>query len=131
MKADYPRPKFLKPRWCSLHHQNKRNLSKQFSIFRKIRRRTLGTALKDSDCFEIRISGAIPATVLLIDDGRAFCRTGVKIDNLLLWSSAPSFVAMIKDYLETKWESLEKRALWDFYCCCVTYHPKEFMYGYL
>jgi sugar-specific transcriptional regulator TrmB len=69
----------------------------------------LDPVLAKSDCFEVRwTSSVVPATVLLIDDREAFCRTGVEIDNPVLWSSAPSFVAMIKDYLETKWKSLEK-----------------------
>jgi sugar-specific transcriptional regulator TrmB len=69
----------------------------------------LDPVLAKSDCFEVRwTSSVVPATVLLIDDRESFCRTGVKIDNPVLWSSAPGFVAMIKDYLETKWKSLEK-----------------------
>lgn len=69
---------------------------------------SLDPLLKNSDCFEIRkIFSAIPAAVLLVDDREVFCRLGVRIDNSVLWSLAPSFVAMIRDYLETKWKSLE------------------------
>jgi sugar-specific transcriptional regulator TrmB len=69
---------------------------------------SLDPLLKDSYFFQIRWTySAVPAAVLLVDDRQVFCRTGVKIDNPVLWSSAPSFAAMIKDYLETKWKSLE------------------------
>jgi len=69
---------------------------------------SLDPVLKNNDCFEVRwISGVVPATVLLVDDREAFCRTGVEIEDPVLWSSAARFVAMIKDYLETKWKSLE------------------------
>jgi hypothetical protein len=32
---------------------------------------------------------------------------GLDIESPVLWSVAPSFVAMIKDYFEAKWRSLE------------------------
>jgi sugar-specific transcriptional regulator TrmB len=63
--------------------------------------------LKDSDYFEVRWTTALPqAAVLLVDENEAFCRTGVSIENPVLWSADPNFVAMIKDYLKTKWKSL-------------------------
>ena len=70
---------------------------------------TLDTVLKDSDYFEVRWTTALPqAAVLLVDEREAFCRTGVRIENPVLWSADPNFVAMIKDYLKTKWNSLKK-----------------------
>jgi sugar-specific transcriptional regulator TrmB len=60
--------------------------------------------------FIISVRSDFPqATVLLVDDDKAFCRTGVSIESPVLWSADPSFVAMIKDYLNMKWKSLEKR----------------------
>jgi sugar-specific transcriptional regulator TrmB len=73
---------------------------------------SLDPVLKNNDYFEVKwISGVVPATVLLVDDREAFCRTGVKIKDPVLWSSSARFVAMIKDYLEAKWNSLENNRL--------------------
>lgn len=69
---------------------------------------TLDPMLKNTDYFEIRWTPTvIPTSVLLVDGREAFCRTGANIDCPVLWSAAPSFVAMIKDYFETKWKSVE------------------------
>ena len=108
-------PLFMKVKYKDEHiwkEAVKKGVKLRFMISRRSnekRELSLGPILKNSNCFEVRwLSEAVPATVLLIDDREAFCRTGVKIDNPVLWSSAPSFVAMIKDYLETKWKSLKK-----------------------
>jgi hypothetical protein len=72
----------------------------------------LSSVLKNADCFKIRCTPAIvPVCVLLVDENEAFCRMGDKMESPVLWSANPNFVAMIKDYLETKWKSLEPRAL--------------------
>jgi sugar-specific transcriptional regulator TrmB len=69
----------------------------------------LDPVLENTDYFEVRWTYSRPtATVLLVDDNEVFCRVGVKIENPVLWSAAPQFVAMIKDYLKTKWKSLEQ-----------------------
>jgi sugar-specific transcriptional regulator TrmB len=69
---------------------------------------TLDPVLKNADYFEIRWDSTCPpACVLLVDEKEAFCRIGLDIESPVLWSIAPCFVAMIKDYLETKWRSLE------------------------
>ncbi len=68
----------------------------------------LDPVLKNNDYFEIRWTPiVIPASVLLVDEKEAFCRIGANIDCPVLWSTDPSFVAMIKDYFETKWKSVE------------------------
>jgi sugar-specific transcriptional regulator TrmB len=111
-------PLFMKVKYKDEHvwkKSVKRGVKFRFMISgRSNAKRTLSfdPILKNSNCFKVRwLSEAVPATVLLIDDKEAFCRTGVKIDNPVLWSSASSFVAMIKDYLETKWKSLENNQL--------------------
>jgi sugar-specific transcriptional regulator TrmB len=69
---------------------------------------TLDPALKNAECFEIRWSRTRPpACVLLVDGREAFCRIGLNVESSVLWSVAPRFVAMIKDYFETKWKSME------------------------
>lgn len=68
----------------------------------------LDPILENSDNFEIRWTSAIlPACVLLVDEREAFCRIGLDADCPVLWSAAPSFVALIRDYFEMKWKSLE------------------------
>jgi sugar-specific transcriptional regulator TrmB len=67
----------------------------------------LDPMLKNTNNFKIRWTPTLPqAAVLLVDDKEAFCRVGHEITNPVLWSADPSFVAMIKDYFKTKWESL-------------------------
>ncbi len=68
----------------------------------------LDPVLENSDNFEVRwTSTVLPACVLLVDGREGFCRMGRDIDCPVLWSAAPSFVAMIRDYLKMKWKSLE------------------------
>jgi hypothetical protein len=68
----------------------------------------LNPVLKNTDYFEIRWTPEpLQAAVLLGDEKEAFCRTGVTIENPVLWSAEPNFVAMIKDYLKTKWKALD------------------------
>jgi sugar-specific transcriptional regulator TrmB len=68
----------------------------------------LDPVLKNTEHFEIRWSRTrAPACVLLVDEREAFCRIGLNVESPVLWSIAPRFVAMIKDYFETKWKSLE------------------------
>ena len=68
----------------------------------------LDDRLKKSNYFEVRwVSGVIPASVLLVDNREVFCRMGVRTVNPVLWSSAISFIGIIKDYLDMKWRSLE------------------------
>jgi sugar-specific transcriptional regulator TrmB len=63
--------------------------------------------LKNTENFKIRWTPKLPhATVLLVDEKEAFCRTGITAESPVLWSTEPSFVAMIKDYLNTKWQAL-------------------------
>jgi sugar-specific transcriptional regulator TrmB len=68
----------------------------------------LDPVLKNTEHFEIRWTPTIPpACVLLVDEREAFCRMGLNVECPVLWSTASHFVAMIKDYFETKWKSLE------------------------
>jgi sugar-specific transcriptional regulator TrmB len=68
----------------------------------------LDPVLKNTEHFEIRWTPTIPpACVLLVDEREAFCRMGLNVESPVLWSTASHFVAMIKDYFETKWKSLE------------------------
>jgi sugar-specific transcriptional regulator TrmB len=89
----------------------KRGVKIKFMIAKRPKEKSefnLDPLLKNTDYFEIRYTPTIPpATVLLVDEKEAFCRVGVNLENPVLWSSAPYFVRMIKDYLETKWKSLE------------------------
>ncbi len=65
----------------------------------------LDPVLKNTDYFKIRwVCSDPPTCVLLIDEREAFCRMGADVDCPVLWSAAPRFVALIKDYFETKWE---------------------------
>jgi sugar-specific transcriptional regulator TrmB len=67
----------------------------------------LDPALKNNDNFEVKWTSTLPkASVLLVDEKEAFCRIGTNIDNPVLWSADPNFVAIITDYLKTKWKSL-------------------------
>lgn len=67
----------------------------------------LDPRLKNTDNFEVCWTPKLPqATVLLVDEKEAFCRTGITAESPVLWSTDPSFVAMIKDYLNTKWNTL-------------------------
>jgi sugar-specific transcriptional regulator TrmB len=69
---------------------------------------TLDPMLENGNCFEVRwTSTVIPPSVLLVDERAAFCRTGCDIDSPVLWSSNTNFVTLIKDYLRTKWKTLE------------------------
>jgi sugar-specific transcriptional regulator TrmB len=71
-------------------------------------RLSLDPVLKNADYFEIRwIPEPLQAAVLLVDEKEAFCRTGVTVENPVLWSADPNFVAMIKDYFKTKWKALD------------------------
>jgi sugar-specific transcriptional regulator TrmB len=89
----------------------KRGVNFKFIIGRRPNEKlelALDPALENADCFEIRWASTIlPACVLLVDGREAFCRIGRDIDCPVLWSVAPSFVALIKDYFEIKWKSLE------------------------
>jgi sugar-specific transcriptional regulator TrmB len=68
----------------------------------------LDPVLENADNFEVRwTSTVLPACVLLVDDKEAFCRIGSDVECPVLWSAAPSFVALIKDYFENKWKLLE------------------------
>jgi sugar-specific transcriptional regulator TrmB len=68
----------------------------------------LDPVLEKNDNFEIRWTPALlPACVLIVDEKEAFCRIGLDADCPVLWSMNPSFVALIKDYFENKWELLE------------------------
>jgi sugar-specific transcriptional regulator TrmB len=70
----------------------------------------LDPVLKNTDHFEIRwTSKAPPACVLVIDGKEAFCRVGREVVCPVLFSVAPSFVNLMKDYFETKWKLLERR----------------------
>lgn len=69
----------------------------------------LDPVLENADGFEIRWTSRVPpTTVLLIDDREVFCRIGDDLENPVLWSGTPRFVAMIKDYLRMKWKLLEQ-----------------------
>jgi sugar-specific transcriptional regulator TrmB len=69
---------------------------------------TLDPMLKDNDYFEIRMTPTIlPAQVVLIDEKEAFYIMGLELDCPVLWSSTPSFVELIKDYLKNKWKLIE------------------------
>jgi sugar-specific transcriptional regulator TrmB len=68
----------------------------------------LDPGLENSDNFEVRwTSIVLPSCVLVVDDKEAFCRMGSDVDCPVLWSTDPSFVALIKDYFENKWKLLE------------------------
>ena len=68
----------------------------------------LDPILENSDNFKIRwTSTVLPAVVLLVDEREAFCRLGRDIDCPVLFSLSPSFVALIRDYFEMNWKSLE------------------------
>jgi hypothetical protein len=68
----------------------------------------LDPVLENTDRFEIRwASTVLPSCVLLVDGREAFCRIGRDVESPVLWSAAPSFVALIKDYFENKWKLLE------------------------
>jgi hypothetical protein len=67
----------------------------------------LDPKLENSDNFNIRWTPTVlPECVLLVDGKEAFCRIECNIDCPVLWSAVPSFVALIKDYFEMKWKSL-------------------------
>jgi sugar-specific transcriptional regulator TrmB len=88
----------------------KRGVKFKFIIGRKPNESTelnLDPALKNTDHFKVRWTSSFPsAAVLLVDEREAFCRIGVKAETPVLWSATPNFVAMVKDYLKTKWRSL-------------------------
>jgi sugar-specific transcriptional regulator TrmB len=90
----------------------KRGVKFKFIIAGRANEKTelnLDPVLENTDYFKIRWTYSRPtAIVLLVDDNEVFCRVGVKIENPVLWSAAAQFVAMIKDYLKTKWKSLEQ-----------------------
>lgn len=68
----------------------------------------LGPVLKNTDYFKVRWAHSnFQAGVLLVDENEAFCRLGHNVESPVLWSANPNFVAMIKDYFETKWKSLK------------------------
>jgi sugar-specific transcriptional regulator TrmB len=76
---------------------------------RRAREINLDPALKGSLHFEIRWTSAPPTTsVLLVDEKEVFFRMGLDSKSPVLLSLEPCFVALIKDYLETKWKSLKK-----------------------
>jgi sugar-specific transcriptional regulator TrmB len=91
----------------------KRNVKFKFIIYRKPNEKadlTLDPILEKSDNFKIRWTSTVtPAIVLLVDEREAFCRMGRDIDCPVLFSLSPSFVALIRDYFETKWKSLKHR----------------------
>ena len=107
-------PLFMKYKLMDEHIWKKaveRGVKFKFIIGRRPNEKTelaLDPVLENTDYFEIRWTPTLPPTaVLLVDDREAFCRIGVNTENPVLWSSTPRFVAMIKDYLKTKWKSLE------------------------
>ena len=68
----------------------------------------LDPVLKNNDHFTIRWTHEIlPACLILIDEKEAFYRTGCDLECPVLWSASPSFVALIDDYLNMKWQSME------------------------
>jgi sugar-specific transcriptional regulator TrmB len=89
----------------------KRGVKFKFIIGRKPNEKSelnLDPVLKNSENFEIRWTPTvIPSCVLLVDEREAFCRMGRDVDCPVLWSAAPSFVALIKDYFENTWKLLE------------------------
>ena len=106
-------PLFMKVKLMDEHIWKKavkRGVKFNFIIGRRSNEKTelnLDPVLKNTNYFKIRWASTLPqATVLLVDDKEAFCRVGHDIDNPVLWSADPNFVAMIKDYFKTKWESL-------------------------
>ena len=88
----------------------KRGVKFKFTISKRSNKElelNLDPMLQNTDHFEIRwIQTPLQATVLLVDEEEVFCRTGISIENPVLWSADPNFVALIKDYLKTKWKSL-------------------------
>jgi hypothetical protein len=69
----------------------------------------LDPVLENSDNFKVRWTTKFPsATALMIDDREVFCRVGMNVENPVLWSAAPQFVGMVKDYLKIKGQSLER-----------------------
>jgi sugar-specific transcriptional regulator TrmB len=68
----------------------------------------LDPVLENSENFEVGwTSTIIPSCLLLVDGREAFCRMGSDVECPVLWSTDPSFVALIKDYFENKWKLLE------------------------
>ncbi|MEM2108806.1 MAG: helix-turn-helix domain-containing protein [Candidatus Bathyarchaeia archaeon] len=77
---------------------------------RKEIEQALDPFLKNSEHFKIEaLADAPPTCVILIDDKEVFCRMGVTLESPVLWSTSSNFVAMMKDYLETKWKLLEHK----------------------
>jgi sugar-specific transcriptional regulator TrmB len=69
---------------------------------------SLDPVLRNNENFEIRLNTKPPsACVLLVDDKESFCRIGLTLESPVLLSLSPHYVAMMKDYFETKWKSLE------------------------
>jgi sugar-specific transcriptional regulator TrmB len=67
----------------------------------------LDPVLNNSDNFQIRLTCNPPsACLLLVDEKQAFCRIGLDLKSPVLLSLAPIYVAMMKDFFETKWKSL-------------------------
>lgn len=89
----------------------KRGVKFKFMIGRKLTEKielNLDPVLENNDHFKIRWTHMIlPACLILIDEKEAFYRTGWDLNCPVLWSASPSFVALIKDYLNMKWQSLE------------------------
>jgi sugar-specific transcriptional regulator TrmB len=70
---------------------------------------SLDPVLRSNENFEIILTNTPPsACVLLVDNREAFCRIGLTLESCVLLSQAPHYVAMMKDYFETKWKSLKK-----------------------
>jgi sugar-specific transcriptional regulator TrmB len=70
---------------------------------------SLDPALVSSSNFEARWTESPLATsILLVDEKEVYFRMGLDSKSPVLLSMEPSFVALMKDYLETKWKSLEK-----------------------
>ena len=68
----------------------------------------IGPVLKNSNHFKIRWSPSITqADVLLVDENEAFCRLGNDAESHVLWSANPNFVAILKEYFNMKWKTLE------------------------
>jgi len=66
--------------------------------------------LCSSRCFAVRFArSGQQACVLLVDGKEVFCRIGASLDSPVLWSDAPEFVALMRDYFETKWRMLGQR----------------------
>jgi sugar-specific transcriptional regulator TrmB len=89
----------------------KRGVKFKFVISRKLTETielNLDQVLENNDHFKIRWTQMVlPACLILIDEKEAFYRTGWDLNCPVLWSASPSFVALIKDYLNMKWQSLE------------------------